>query len=69
VVQKLGLACPKNEEDQTGADAQTDANKTDRQDRQKQTQQADAIRTVRRRQKSDKMTTLGQDGQPKTQSK
>ena len=57
----LTLACPKNEEGRTGADAQTDANRTDRpeQDRQTQTRQADAIRTDRRRQKSDKMTASG----------
>ena len=38
------MAGPKNEEGRTGADAQTDANKTDRQDRQTQTQETDAIR-------------------------
>ena len=63
------MACPKNEEGRTGADAQTDANETDRQDRQTQTQQTDAIGKARRRQKSDKMITIGQDGHAKTQTK
>jgi hypothetical protein len=41
----MSLACPKNEEGRTGAYAQTDANTTDRQNqnRQTQTEQADAI--------------------------
>jgi hypothetical protein len=41
----LVLACPKNEEGRTGAYAQTDANTTDRQNQNRQTQaeQADAI--------------------------
>ena len=65
------MAWPKNEEGRTGADAQTDANRTDRhkQDRQTQAQQADAIGTDRRRQKSDKTTASGRDGQAKTQTK
>ncbi len=46
------LACPKNEEGRTGAEAQTDT-----------------IRIDRRRQKSDNLTTLGRDGQAKTQTK
>ncbi len=39
------MACPKNEEGRTGAYAQTDANTTDRQNqnRQTQTEHADAI--------------------------
>ena len=39
------MACPKNEEGRTGAYAQTDANTTDRQNQNRQTQaeQADAI--------------------------
>jgi hypothetical protein len=42
---RMSLACPKNEEGRTGAYAQTDANTTDRQNqnRQTQTEQADAI--------------------------
>ena len=51
----------KNEEGRTGAYAQTDANTTDRQNQNRQTQaeQADAIGSTRRRQKSDKVTTTG----------
>jgi hypothetical protein len=54
----LTLACPKNEEGRTGADAQTDANETNIHDRQTQPDQTDAGR-------------VGQDdiGQAKTQTK
>jgi hypothetical protein len=55
------LACPKNEEGRTGADAQTDANETDRQDRQTQTQQTDANTTDRRNQNSQTQTKVRQD--------
>jgi hypothetical protein len=43
------MACPKNEEGRTGAYAQTDANTTDRQNQNRQTQaeQADAIGSIR----------------------
>ncbi len=65
------MACPKNEEGRTGAYAQTDANTTDRQNqnRQTQTEQADAIGSNRRRQKSDKVTTSGETDKAKTQTK
>ncbi len=61
---RLGIyfvACPKKEEGRAGADAQTDANKTDRQDRQAQTQQTDANTTDRRNQNSQTQTKVRQD--------
>jgi hypothetical protein len=60
-------ACPKNEEGRTGADAQTDANETDRhkQDRQTQTEvrQDDNVRSRRTSKDTDKTTTEQQRSQ------
>jgi hypothetical protein len=57
VAELLALACPKNEEGRTGADAQTDANETDKHKHDRQ---------IRRTQ-----TEVGQDDnrQAKTQTK